>query len=92
MEGDTKTLAEVEASLLAGTKGSARSNLQRPSMAQDMEKGRKTEIDEINGFIAGKGAEVGVKASTHEALAQIVKDVERGVLPPRPQNLFSLAS
>ena len=92
MEGDTKTLAEVEASLLAGTKGSARSNLQRPSMAQDMEKGRKTEIDEINGFIAAKGAEVGVKASTHEALTQIVKDVERGVLPPRPQNLFSLAS
>jgi 2-dehydropantoate 2-reductase len=92
MEGDAKTLAEVEASLLAGTKGAVRSNLQRPSMAQDMEKGRKTEIDEINGLIAAKGAEAGVKAPTHEALTQIVKDVERGALQPKPQNLFPLAS
>jgi len=30
-----------------------------------MLKGRRTEIDFINGLIAAKGAEVGVPASTH---------------------------
>ncbi|MGF7162602.1 2-dehydropantoate 2-reductase [Rhodoligotrophos appendicifer] len=89
-DGDAQAMAEVDASLLAGTKGSVRSNLQRPSMAQDMEKGRKTEIDEINGFIAAKGAEVGISTPTHAALTQIVKDVERGVLSAKPENLFPL--
>jgi 2-dehydropantoate 2-reductase len=60
-------------------------------MAQDMAKGRRTEIDEMNGFIAEKGAEVGVKAPTHAALTKIVKDVERGVLEAKPQNLYPLA-
>jgi len=92
MDGDPKAIAEVDASLLAGTKGTARSNLQRPSMAQDMAKGRRTEINEMNGFIAEKGAEVGVKAPTHLALTQIVKDVERGALDAKPQNLYPLAS
>lgn len=92
MEGDPKAVAEVDASLLAGTKGSARSNLQRPSMAQDMAKGRRTEIDEINGLIAAKGAEAGVPAPTHQTLTQIVKDVERGALEAKPQNLYPLAA
>ncbi len=90
MEGDPKAVAEVDASLIAGTKGSVRSNLQRPSMAQDMAKGRRTEINEINGYIVEKGAEVGVEAPTHEALTRIVNDVERGVLIASPQNLYSL--
>ncbi len=40
--------------MLAGTTGEARSDLQRPSMAQDMAKGRRTEIEFMNGFIAAK--------------------------------------
>ena len=35
-----------------------RSDYQRPSMAQDMEKGRRTEIEFMNGFIASEGASV----------------------------------
>ena len=37
-------------------------------MAQDMEKGRRTEIEFMNGFIASEGARVGVAAPTHEML------------------------
>lgn len=91
MQGDSVSLQEVETSLLAGTKGSVRSNLQRPSMAQDMEKGRRTEIEEINGFIVAKGQEAGVEAPTHKALTEIVKNVERGLLPARPENLLPFA-
>ena len=51
-----------------------RSDLQRPSMGQDMLKGRRTEIDFINGLIAEKGAEVGCPAPTHVKLIDAVKE------------------
>lgn len=90
MNGDAKAVAEIDASLLAGTRGAARSNLQRPSMAQDIAKGRRTEIDEINGFIAEKADQAGLDAPTHETLTRLVKEVERGALVPSPENLYSL--
>ena len=37
-------------------------------MAQDILKGRRTEIDAMNGYIARKGAEVGVPAPSHQKL------------------------
>ncbi len=77
-EGDRDALEEIEALMLAGTNAAARSDLQRPSMAQDMAKGRRTEIEFMNGFIAEKGAEVGVPAPTHAMLTEVVKRVERG--------------
>src|SRR5204863_7858079 len=76
--GDGAALAEVERVLMEGTKGTARSNYQRPSMAQDIQKGRRTEIDFINGFIAEKGKEAGIPAPTHEVMVRLVKQVERG--------------
>lgn len=89
-EGDAKTLAAVEKIMIDGTKGTARSNLQRPSMAQDMAKGRRTEIDYMNGMIAAKGRSVDRAAPTHEGLTEAVKRVERGEIPPKPENLFHL--
>ncbi|MEL0090857.1 MAG: ketopantoate reductase C-terminal domain-containing protein, partial [Rhodospirillales bacterium] len=68
------------------------SNLQRPSMAQDMQKGRKTEIAELNGFIAAKGKEAGVPAPTHEKLVEIVRSVERGQEAARPELLFDICN
>jgi len=87
-EGDRSALAEIEALMLAGTNAAARSDLQRPSMAQDMAKGRRTEIEFMNGFIAEKGAEVGVPAPTHAMLTEVVKRVERGELAPDPANVL----
>ena len=87
-EGDAAALAEVERLMLAGTTGAARSDLQRPSMAQDMAKGRRTEIEFMNGFIAARGAEAGVPAPTHARLTEVVKQVERGELRPDPANVL----
>ena len=89
-EGDAAALAKVEAAMIEGTKGTARSNLQRPSMAQDMAKGRRTEIDQMNGLIAARGRSIGRNAPTHEGLAEVVKRVERGDIPAKPENLFHL--
>ena len=74
--------------MLAGTNAAARSDLQRPSMAQDMAKGRRTEIEFMNGFIAEKGAEVGVPAPTHAMLTEVVKRVERGEIAADPANVL----
>jgi 2-dehydropantoate 2-reductase len=59
-------------------------------MAQDILKGRRTEIDAMNGYIARKGAEVGVPAPSHARLAEIVTRVERGELAPSPTHLEGL--
>lgn len=91
-DNDPTALAELEALMLAGTTGAARSDLQRPSMAQDIAKGRRTEIDYMNGYIAEKGAAVGCLAPTHVALTRIVQQVERNKLAARPENLFNLTN
>jgi 2-dehydropantoate 2-reductase len=89
-EGDKRALDEVESQILAGLNSNTRSDLARPSMGQDMLKGRRTEIDFINGLIAAKGDEVGQPAPTHRALVAAVKRVENGGMPARPENLYDL--
>jgi 2-dehydropantoate 2-reductase len=76
--------------MLAGSNSSGRSELQRPSMGQDMVKGRRTEIDYLNGFIVEKGKTIGRPAQAHTALTEVVKRVERGEIPARPENVYGL--
>ena len=85
-EGDRIALAEIEAVMVAGT-NDGKSELQRPSMGQDMLKGRRTEIDYINGFVVQKGREVGKAAAANAFLTGLVRQVERGEIPARPENL-----
>jgi 2-dehydropantoate 2-reductase len=80
-------MAEVEAALAPKAGSNPRGDIQRPSMAQDILKGRRTEIDAMNGYIARKGAEVGVPAPSHTKLAAIVTRVERGEAKPSPSLL-----
>src|SRR6185312_10682984 len=75
---DRGALAEIESLLLAGAEGGTRSAYQRPSMAQDMAKGRRTEIELMNGFIASEGAKAGVSAPMNEMITRQVLRVERG--------------
>lgn len=89
-EGDESALAKVEAHMTKGTSSQARSNIQRPSMAQDIQKGRRTEIGELNGFIVQKGKLAGCPVPTHERIVDIVRRVERGEINPRPELLFDL--
>ena len=62
----------------------------RPSMGQDMVKGRRTEIDFLNGFITHKGEEIGIPTPANAALTDIVKRVEKGELKPDPNHLIDL--
>jgi len=89
-EGDRAALDEVESQIFAGLQSNTRSELARPSMGQDMLKGRRTEIDFINGVIAAKGHEVGIPAPTHVKLIEAVKQVEHGKALARPENLYGI--
>ena len=51
-------------------------------MGQDIQKGRRTEIEQINGFIVDKAAEIGLDAPANAFLVEAVKQVERGVAEP----------
>jgi 2-dehydropantoate 2-reductase len=82
-EGHQDARTEIVNVLIEGAK--KRSDEQRPSMAQDIAKGRRTETDYINGYVAARGAEIGVPAPTHVRMNEAVKRVERGEVAPSPQ-------
>jgi 2-dehydropantoate 2-reductase len=87
-EGDAEALRTAEERRLADAgKGGS---VQRPSMGQDMIKGRRTEIEFLNGFIVKKGAEIGIAAPANAALTDIVRRVERGEVPPNPRHIVDL--
>ena len=48
-------------------------------------KGRRTETDFINGYVATRGAEIGVPAPTHVRMNEAVRRVERGEAKPSPE-------
>ena len=86
-EGDTDALDRVEAELTKEAKPNPRDEMRRPSMAQDVMKGRRTEIEFINGYIAAKGTEIGVPAPNHTRITELVTAIERGELTPAPATL-----
>jgi 2-dehydropantoate 2-reductase len=63
---------------------------QRPSMGQDMQKGRRTEIEFLNGLIVREGEKVGLPCRANAVLTDLVKRVERGELKPDPRHITEL--
>lgn len=87
-EGDKKALQEIEDLLFEDIKN--RGDGARPSMGQDMLKGRKTEIDAMNGFVCEKGAEIGIETPLNAAMVDLVKRCERGEITPDPKHVANL--
>jgi len=87
-EGDVEALRAYDSHRLAeAAKGGG---AHRPSMGQDMQKGRRTEIEFLNGFIVDRGQELGIAAPANAALTAIVKRVEKGALKPDPRHILDL--
>jgi len=59
----------------------------RASMAQDVAKGRPTEIDAMNGFVVAQGRERGVPTPVSSAVVEGMHEVEHGILKQAPQNI-----
>lgn len=51
---------------------------QLSSTAQDIARGKKSEIDHLNGFIVRRGAELGIPTPVNQALFAMVKLIESG--------------
>ncbi len=51
---------------------------QKSSTAQDLARGKPSEIDFLNGYVVRKGAELGIATPTNHALQLMVKLAERG--------------
>ncbi|HEU4598597.1 MAG TPA: ketopantoate reductase C-terminal domain-containing protein, partial [Solirubrobacterales bacterium] len=47
----------------------------RPSMLQDVDRGRPTEIDALNGYVVAKGRELGIPTLLNEAIVRLVGDL-----------------
>jgi 2-dehydropantoate 2-reductase len=62
----------------------------RPSMLQDVMRGRRTEIDYLNGHVVNEGRRVGVKTPFNEAVVRLVHEHGVGTLKPDPKNLEPL--
>ncbi len=88
-EGDPAATREYDAHRLEEV-NKAGGGEHRPSMGQDMVKGRRTEIDFINGFIVRQGEAIGLPTPANAALTDIVKRVERGELQADPKHLIGL--
>jgi 2-dehydropantoate 2-reductase len=87
-EGDAEATREIDEHRLAvANRGGGE---HRPSMGQDMVKGRRTEIEFLNGFVVRKGEEVGLSAPANKILTDIVKRVEKGELNPDPRHITDL--
>ena len=54
---------------------------QLSSTAQDMARGKPSEIDHLNGFVARRGAELGIATPVNQTLFALVKLVEAGRTP-----------
>jgi 2-dehydropantoate 2-reductase len=62
----------------------------RPSMLQDVMRGRRTEIDCLNGYVVDQGRRVGVMTPFNEMIVALVHRHGVGTLKPAPENLDPL--
>jgi 2-dehydropantoate 2-reductase len=67
--------------------GFAKHRAIQPSMWQDIEKGRKTEVDFVNGYVVRKAQQAGTNAPVNELVTQIIHEIESGTNTPDPNNL-----
>jgi 2-dehydropantoate 2-reductase len=87
-EGDEEAMRSCDEQRFKDSKRTASG--QRPSMGQDMQKGRRTEIEFLNGFVVREGEKLGLSCSVNAVLTDLVKRVERKELSPDPRHITEL--
>ena len=59
----------------------------KASMLQDLEKGKLTEVDAINGVVSTFGRKVGVATPMNDTVVEVIHRIEKGELKPEFSNL-----
>ena len=84
-DADRRETWDVLDRMLTPSAASARN--WRASMAQDIAKGRTTEIREMNGHVVAQGGLTGVATPVSAAIVEAVREVEAGAREVSPRNL-----
>ena len=64
----------------------------KPSMLQDLEQGRDTEVDVVNGGVAQRGRTHGIATPFNDRVVELVHAMERGERSPAPDELTQLVA
>ena len=62
----------------------------KSSMLQSIDRGRRPEIDFMNGYVVERGQEKGISTPVNAALTSMVREIEAGTRSPKPDNLKTL--
>ena len=88
--GDTVAMEDAAAAFRNQSEDMEKSALS--GMAQDLAKGRRTEIEYMNGYIATRAADAGTAAPTHAAIVSLIKKMEHGTAMPGREAMDYLLS
>ena len=86
--GEKDTLERIEAAKVNGAKALPHGSF--PSMGQDIKKGRRTEIDYLNGFVVEQGKALGIPTPANAGIWDAVKRVESNTLTQAPKNIDNI--
>jgi 2-dehydropantoate 2-reductase len=64
----------------------------KPSMLQDLEQGRATEVDVVNGGVAQRGRAHAIATPFNDRVVELVHAMERGERSPAPEELTELVA
>ncbi len=78
------TYEELDAAMTPESPGAS---AWRASLAQDVHKGRKTEIDHMNGYVIEKGRETGIATPVNAAVVDMIHAIDSGEIKPDPSNI-----
>jgi 2-dehydropantoate 2-reductase len=84
---DAHTRSTYEALDRMLTPASASSRNWRASMAQDVAKGRPTEIDYMNGYVVARGRDKGVPTPVSSAVVDMIHEIESGARKQAAENI-----
>lgn len=62
----------------------------RASLLQDVIKGRRPEIEELNGLVVRKGKELNIPTPMNEAIVSLMNALQTGEVSPEPENIDRL--
>ena len=84
-----RTMADVERDMAERAKELAGG---RPSLLQDVMRGRRTEVQYLNGYVAEQGRQVRVPTPFNDKVVELITRVPPGTLKPDPKNLEPLVA
>jgi 2-dehydropantoate 2-reductase len=71
----------------SGHAGPTYPNAWPTSTLQDIIKGRRSEIDYLNGYVSRRGREVGLETPVNDAIVRVLKEVDDHVIQPSSSNV-----